>query len=61
MFLNQDFVSTKNVKTFQKFLTDLELPSFQLLKVCLLIKKHAKRMLVVRLSLTFGKIKIQSS
>ncbi len=51
----------KNVKTFQKFLTDLELPSFQLLKVCLLIKKHAKRMLVVRLSLTFGKIKIQSS
>ena len=51
----------KNVKTFQKFLTDLELLSFQLLKVCSLIKKHAKRMLVGKLSLTFGKIKIQSS
>lgn len=46
----------KNVKTFQKFLTDLELLSFQLLKVCLLIKKHAKRMLVEKLSLTFGNI-----
>ena len=51
----------KNVKIFQKFLTDLELLSFQLLKVCLLIKKHAKRTLVGKLSLTFGKIKIQSS
>ena len=30
-------------------------------KVCLLIKKHAKRTLVEKLSLTFGKIKIQSS
>lgn len=46
----------KNVKIFQKFLTDLELLSFQLLKVCLLIKKHAKRMLVEKLSLTFGNI-----
>lgn len=46
----------KNVKIFQKFLTDLELLSFQLLKVCLLIKKHAKRMLVGKLSLTFGNI-----
>ena len=52
---------TKNVKIFQKFLTDLELLSFQLLKVCLLTKKHAKRTLVEKLSLTFGKIKIQSS
>ena len=49
----------KNVKIFQKFLTDLELLSFQLLKVCLLIKKLAKRTLVEKLSLTFGKIKIQ--
>ena len=47
---------TKNVKIFQKFLTDLELLSSQLLKVCLLIKKHAKRMLVEKLSLTFGNI-----
>ena len=46
----------KNVKIFQKFLTDLELLSFQLLKVYLLIKKHAKRTLVGKLSLTFGNI-----
>ena len=46
----------KKRKIFQKFLTDLELLSFQLLKVCLLIKKHAKRMLVEKLSLTFGNI-----
>lgn len=46
----------KNVKIFQKYLTVLELLSFQLQKVCLLIKKLAKRMLVVRLSLTFGNI-----
>ena len=46
----------KNVKIFQKYLTVLELLSFQLLKVCLLIKKHAKRMLVGKLSLTFGNI-----
>lgn len=46
----------KNVKIFQKFLTDLELLFFQLLKVCLLIKKLAKRTLVEKLSLTFGNI-----
>ena len=47
-------VFTKNVKIFQKYLTVLELLSFQLQKVCLLIKKLAKRMLVGKLSLTFG-------
>ncbi len=41
MYQNQVSVFTKNVKIFQKFLTDLELLSFQLLKVCLLIKKLA--------------------
>ena len=35
-------VYKKNVKIFQKFLTDLELLSFQLLKVCLLIKARQK-------------------
>ena len=34
----------------------LELLSFQLLKVCLLIKKLVKRTLVGKLSLTFGNI-----
>ena len=46
----------KKREDLQKFLTDLELLSFQLLKVCLLIKKHAKRTLVGKLSLTFGNI-----
>ena len=44
----------KKREDLPKVLNGLELLSFQLQKVCLLIKKHAKRMLVGKLSLTFG-------
>ena len=43
VFLNQDFVSTKNVKIFQKYLTVLELLSFQLLKVCFTDKEARQK------------------
>ena len=51
---NVEFIEDDKQGIIRVFLTDLELLSFQLLKVCLLIKKHAKRTLVGKLSLTFG-------
>ena len=46
----------KKREDLPKVLNGLGIAILQLLKVCLLIKKHAKRMLVEKLSLTFGNI-----